>query len=232
MKTIKIPVLNTKGEKVGDLDLDPVIFDGKVKEPLMHQAIVSYLANQRKGLAAAKTRGDVSGGGAKPWRQKGTGRARVGSSRNPLWRGGGVAFGPKPHSFYKDFPKKMKAAALKSALNAKVKTENMIVLDALVLKSHKTAEFAEVLKNLKIEAQKVMLVVETLDKNLKLSSRNIEKVEITPVQTVNTYEALNCKKLIFTKDALTKIEARIKQSLGQRAVKNKLAPPQSGGETK
>lgn len=210
---MKLNVLDTKGEKKTSLDLDVSVFDGKIIEPLMHQAVVTYLANQRKGLAAAKTRGQVRGGGKKPWRQKGTGRARFGSSRNPVWRGGGVAFGPVPHSFNKNFPKKMKNLALKSALNAKLKDNEIVILHDLEVKTNKTKEFMAIIKALKLESVKLRFVVDTLDKKLKLSTRNIEKVYMVNANELCTYEALDCRHLIFTKKALDAVVGRIKKCL-------------------
>ncbi|MBU1122886.1 MAG: 50S ribosomal protein L4 [Candidatus Omnitrophica bacterium] len=210
---IIIPVLDTNGKKKDSIELDSLIFDGKVRDVLIHQAVVTYLANQRKGLASTKTKGKVRGGGAKPWRQKGTGRARVGSNRSPLWRGGGVTFGPLPRSYYKDFPKRMKVLALQSALNAKLKDNELIVLDDLVVKSHKTKDFLTIINNLKITDRKVRFVVEKIDDKVKLSLRNLGKVEIGEVNNLNTYQALNCKDLIFTKEAILKVEERIKKCL-------------------
>ena len=142
-ENLSLPVLSTQGKKVEQIELEKRVFDGKISEALIHQAVVTYLANQRKGLASAKTRGEVRGGGIKPWRQKGTGRARVGSIRSPLWRGGGVTFGPKPHSYYKDLPQKMKAMALKSALNAKLRDKEILILSDLKVVSHKTKDFSD-----------------------------------------------------------------------------------------
>lgn len=210
---IQISVLDVQGNKKETLDLDAFIFDGKIRESLMHQAVVAYLANHRRGLASTKTRGAVRGGGAKPWRQKGTGRARVGSNRSPLWRGGGVTFGPQPRSYYKNFPKKMKALALQSALNAKLKDNELIVLDKLEVKSHKTKDFVAIIKGLNLIDKKVRFIVEKLDNNVRLSSGNLEKVAIIEVENLNTYQALDCKDLIFTKEAILKIEERLKKCL-------------------
>lgn len=207
----KVEVLDLKGKKKESLDLDSKVFDGKVNKALMHQAVVTYLANQRKGLAKTKTKGEVSGGGRKPWRQKGTGRARVGSSRSPLWKGGGVTFGPRPHSFRKDLPKKMKVLALKSALNAKVKDKELLVLDTLEVSTHKTKDFAKIVKSLKLDKIKSRFIVEGMDNNLKLSCRNLEKVNLNSAVSLTTYEALDCKNIIFTKDALGKVTQRIKK---------------------
>lgn len=210
---MNIGVLNIQGKEVAKLELDSSVFDGKVKNSLMHQAVVTYLANQRHGLASTKTRGEVSGGGRKPWRQKGTGRARVGSIRSPLWRKGGTMFGPKPHSFRKDLPNRMKILALKSALNSKLNDKEMIVLDGLKINSPKTKEVFEIVKKLKINDLRTRFIVGNLDKNLKLSCRNLPNVDIDTAAGLNTYDALDCKKLIFTKDALEIVEARVKKWL-------------------
>ncbi|MFA5007767.1 MAG: 50S ribosomal protein L4 [Candidatus Omnitrophota bacterium] len=208
-----ISVLNTQGKEVAKLELDSLVFDGKVRDALMHQAVVTHLANQRMGLASTKTRGEVSGGGKKPWRQKGTGRARVGSIRSPLWRKGGITFGPKPHSFRKDLPQRMKILALKSALNSKFQDNEMVVLDSLKINSPKTKEVFEIVKKLKIDNLRIRFVVDSLDKNLKLSCRNLPNVEIDAAASLNTYYALDCKKLIFTKEALGIVQERVKKWL-------------------
>lgn len=208
-----ISIVNTQGKEVGKMDLDASVFDGRIKHDLMHQAVVTYLANQRHGLANTKTRGEVSGGGRKPWRQKGTGRARVGSTRSPLWRKGGITFGPKPHSFRKDFPQRMKAMALKSALNSKLNDKEIVVLNDLKIASNKTKDFSEIVKKLKIDDLRVRFIVQAIDSNLKLSSRNLPNVNTGLVKNLNTYEALDCKKIIFTKDALEEIQEKIKKWL-------------------
>ena len=208
-----LEVLNQKGKKVENLKLDKDIFDGKVNNTLMHQAIVVYLSNQRKGLASTKTRGEVRGGGRKPWRQKGTGRARVGSNRSPLWEGGGTTFGPKPHSFHKDMNRKMKGLALKSALNAKLKDNEIIVIDDIKLNSFKTRELFEILGILKLDKEKVKLVVGTIEVNLKMSLNNLEKVNLEKAVNLTTYGALDCKKLVFTKAAFELVEKRIRKWL-------------------
>ncbi|UCC95427.1 MAG: 50S ribosomal protein L4 [Candidatus Omnitrophota bacterium] len=207
----KISVSDTKGKEVEQLALDARIFDGKINEPLMHQAVVAYLANQRKGVASTKTKAKVRGGGRKPWRQKGTGRARVGSIRSPLWRGGGVTFGPHPRSYRKEFPKRMKVLALKSALNLKLRDKELVVLDELKADSHKTKKFLAIMKKLKLADMKVRFIVEKCGKNLLLASRNIQKVAVEPGHTLTTYEALDCQKIVFTKDALIKTQERIKK---------------------
>lgn len=207
-----IAVLNMNGKVVGDFGLDPFVFDGKVNQELLNQAVVAYLSNQRLGLASTKTRGEVSGGGRKPWRQKGTGRARVGSTRSPLWRKGGILFGPKPHSFYKTLPKKMRLGSLKSALNSKVNDNEILVLDALEVDSGKTKDFFKVLKNLKLNGQRLCFVAETSE-TLKRAHKNIPNISLDEAADLNAYTALNCKKIIFTKAALEKIQERIKKCL-------------------
>ncbi|MDD5583549.1 MAG: 50S ribosomal protein L4 [Candidatus Omnitrophica bacterium] len=208
-KNLSLTMLNIKGKEVESVELSPLVFDGIVNDALMRQAVVAYLANQRKGLANTKTRGEVRGGGRKPWRQKGTGNARVGSNRSPLWRKGGITFGPRPHSFYKDLPKRMKAYALKSALNAKLKDNEIMVLDALAINSPKTKEFFAIVENLQLANLPSRFVMEQWSDNIKLSSRNIDKVSTGLAKDLTTYSVLNCKKLVFTKDSLKEVEARL-----------------------
>lgn len=210
---LTLKIVNTHGKAVNDYTLDSFVFDGQVNQTLMHQAIVAYLANQRKGLANTKTRGEVSGGGVKPWRQKGTGRARVGSNRSPLWRHGGVTFGPKPHSFYKELPKKMRVLAFKSALNAKHKANQIIILDDLKLDSHKTKGFFKILQNLGIDNTKAHFILEGIDNNVKRASANIANVSLARAQDAHTVELLNCKQLVVTKTALRTMEERVKKCL-------------------
>ncbi|MCM8831456.1 MAG: 50S ribosomal protein L4 [Candidatus Omnitrophica bacterium] len=208
-KNLQLPVLNTEGKEIDTITLNKTVFDGKVNMELLHQAVVTYLSNKRAGLASTKTRAEVKGSGRKPWRQKGTGRARVGSIRSPLWRKGGIVFGPKPHSFRKLLPQKMKIGALKSALNAKLLDNEILILDNILLNVPKTKEFFKILKNLKLTNLSLKFVVPKVDLNLRLASRNIPKIEILQAQNLNTYDALNCKKIIFTKEALAIVENRI-----------------------
>lgn len=211
--SLSLPVLNTQGKEVEQIELEKRVFDGKISEALIHQAVVAYLANQRKGLASTKTRGEVRGGGIKPWRQKGTGRARVGSIRSPLWRGGGVTFGPKPHSYYKDLPQKMKTMALKSALNAKLRDKEILIISDLKLASHKTKDFFKIAKNLKLDLVKVRVVVDKLESNLKLATGNMKKVLLAKASDVHATEIIDCKRLVLTKNALRDVEERIKKCL-------------------
>lgn len=211
--SLTMDVLNLKGKAVDTIVLDPFVFDGRVSHELLHQAVASYLSNQRLGLACTKTRGEVSGGGRKPWRQKGTGRARVGSTRSPLWRKGGITFGPKPHSFYKDLPKKMRAGALKSALNSKMRDNEMVILDNLEVSTGKTKDFFKILKDLKLDGQRLRFVVDSPADTIKRAHRNIKGVDVDAAGDLNAYTALDCKKIIFTKAALEKLQERVKKCL-------------------
>jgi large subunit ribosomal protein L4 len=187
-----------------------------VNKDVLHQAVVAFRANQRRGLAATKTRGEVSGGGRKPWKQKGTGRARVGSTRSPLWRHGGVIFGPHPRDFSYSLPKKIKNLALRSALNVKVNENNFMVLDNFKLAGAKTKEAVAILKNLKIELNhkkdrlQILILLDKIDKNIKLALRNISFSEFNLAKDVNAYEVLSARKILITKDGLRQLTERIK----------------------
>ena len=216
---MKLSVYNQEGKPVNEVELDTSIFDGKVNQALLYQAVLMYRANKRKGLAATKTRGEVSGGGKKPWRQKGTGRARVGSSRNPVWIKGGVAHGPHPHSFAYTLPRKIKIAALKSGLNAKLKDDSLLLLDSLKLEAPKTKAAVLILKNLDSKKKavfankKILMVSSELDKNLELSFRNINNLTLTTAKGLNTLDILKAQKMIITTDALSALVARIKNQI-------------------
>ncbi|MFH1518988.1 MAG: 50S ribosomal protein L4 [Candidatus Omnitrophota bacterium] len=211
--SLSLPVLNLQGKEIERAELAKRVFDGKVSEALIHQAVVTYLANQRKGLASSKTRGEVSGGGKKPWRQKGTGRARVGSIRSPIWRGGGITFGPKPRSYYRNLPQKMRTLALKSALNAKFRDQEILILSDLKVDSHKTKEFYKIVKSLSLYGVKVRLVVEKIEPNLKLATNNIKKVLLARACDIHATEVVDCKRLVLTKNALREIENRVTRCL-------------------
>lgn len=200
----KIDVLNMEGKKVGDMELAEGIFAVDVNEDVLHDVVVNYLANQRQGTQSTKTRSEVRGGGKKPWKQKGTGRARQGSIRAPQWIKGGVALGPKPRSYKYTLNKKVKRLALKSALTTKVQENNIIVLDKLALDEVKTKVMAKVLENLKVE--KALIVIASKDANVQLSTRNIPNVKTALVNTINTYDLLKYTTLIVTKEAVEKIE--------------------------
>ncbi len=209
---VKLEVLNNEGKKLEEINLDTTVFDGKVNIPLMHQAVVCYLANQRKGLASTRTKGEVRGGGRKPWRQKGTGRARVGSIRSPLWRGGGVVFGPKPRDYYKKFPRRMKVMALKSALNAKFKDKEILVVEDIFSDAKKTKDVDKVLSALGLRKGKICLVVDRIMPQIKRVIRNIPGVILEKAAELNTYRVLDCSKLVFvTGSTLKAVEERIKK---------------------
>ncbi|MDI3481386.1 MAG: large subunit ribosomal protein [Tepidanaerobacteraceae bacterium] len=201
----KAALYNTKGEQVGEIELSDDIFGVKVRPDIMHRAVVNFLANQRQGTASTLTRGEVSGGGRKPWRQKGTGRARHGSIRSPLWRKGGIVFGPKPRSYSFALPKKLKRYALKSALSSKYVDNELIILDSLKMDSPKTKIMVEILKNIKAD-KKSLIVLPDKDENVEKSARNLPGIKTTQVNTLNVYDILNHENLIITKEAVEKME--------------------------
>lgn len=199
-----VTVFNTQGEQVGTHELDDNIFAIEVNEPVMHMAVVQYLANQRQGTKSVKTRAEVRGGGRKPWRQKGTGRARQGSIRSPQWRGGGVVFAPKPRDFSFKLNKKVKRLALKSALTTKLNEEKIIVLENLMLDSIKTKQMTQILSNL--NTHNALIVLDGDSKNAVLSARNIPHVKTAAVNTINTYDILKFDRFVITKDAVEKLQ--------------------------
>ena len=201
----KVALYNTDGKVVGDIELNDNVFGAEVRADIMHEVVVNYLANQRQGTQSTKTRTEVSGGGIKPWRQKGTGRARQGSIRAPQWVGGGVALGPKPRDYRYALNKKVRRLALKSALSSKVAEENIIVLEGLKLDEIKTSAMAKILSNLGV-TEKALIVLPENDKNIVLSARNIKGVDTTFVGAINTYEVLGHTKCIIVKDAVAKLE--------------------------
>ena len=199
-----VSVYNIEGKEVGKIDLDDAVFGVEINENLVHMVVVSQLANNRQGTQSAKTRSEVSGGGRKPWRQKGTGHARQGSTRAPQWTGGGVVFAPKPRDYSFKMNKKEKKLALLSALTSKVVDNKIIVLDAFELAEIKTKKFAEVMSNLKVE--KALVVVEGENKNVVLSGRNIPSVKVSATNEINTYDVLKYDTLVVTKAAVEKLE--------------------------
>ena len=199
-----VNVLNREGSPVGEIELNDNIFMSQINVPVMHQAVRVYLNSQRRGTHAVKNRAAVSGGGKKPWRQKGTGRASFGSSRNPVWRGGGVAFGPTVRSHDITMPKKMRRAALLSALSSKLAEGKVIVLDELSFDAPKTKEFARVMNN--IDAANALVVLAADNGEAALSARNIPGIEAVRPDGLNTYNVLYHDKLVLTKDALAAFE--------------------------
>jgi large subunit ribosomal protein L4 len=200
----KVTVYNMKGSEVGSLELNDAVFGVDVNEHLVHMAVVQQLANNRQGTQKAKTRAEVSGGGRKPWRQKGTGRARQGSTRSPQWTHGGVVFAPTPRDYTFKLNKKEKRAALKSALTAKVNDQKFIVLDELKLDAIKTKEFQTVLNNLKVEG--ALVVLNDNDQNVILSARNIPAVKTTQINSLNVFDVLKYQNVVTTKAAVASIE--------------------------
>ena len=199
-----VSVYNIEGKEVGTIELNDAVFGVEVNEHLVHMAVVQQLANNRQGTQKAKTRSEVSGGGRKPWRQKGTGHARQGSTRSPQWTGGGVVFAPKPRDYSFKMNKKEKRAALCSALSSKVAESQIIVLDEFKLDEIKTKKFVEVMNNLK--ASKALVVLEGENKNVVLSGRNIPTVKVTATNEINTYDVLKYETLVVTKAAVEKLE--------------------------
>ena len=200
----KVSVYNMEGKEVGKIDLNDAIFGVEINEHLVHMAVVQQLANNRQGTQKAKTRAEVSGGGRKPWRQKGTGHARQGSTRSPQWTGGGVVFAPTPRDYSFKLNKKEKRAALKSALTSKVQDSKLIVVDELKFDEIKTKNFVEVMNNLKV--QKGLVVIAENDANVVMSARNVADVDTTLVNTINVYDVMKAKTVVLTKDAVAKIE--------------------------
>ena len=201
----KVTMLNRAGEAAGEIELNDDIFGIEINEFAVHEVIKNYLANQRQGTQSAKTRGEVRGGGRKPFRQKGTGRGRQGSSTSPNHVGGGVVFAPKPRDYSYSVPKKVKRLALKSALTSKVKENEIIVLDSLSFEAPKTKEMIKVLENVKA-AKKALIVTSEKDENVVRSASNIPGVRTTIVSAMNTYEIVNATSFIVTKDAVEKIQ--------------------------
>ncbi len=201
----KIDVYDINGKKVKELELNEAVFGIEPNEAVVHSVLVKFLANQRQGTQNTKTRSEVSGGGKKPWRQKGTGRARQGSIRAPQWIKGGIALGPKPRSYKYTVNKKERALAIKSVLSAKVLENELVVVDNMPLKEIKTKEMVKALNNLKVEG-KALIMLPTKNENIQKSARNIEGVKTTLVETINVYDLLKYNKLVVTEDTVKKLE--------------------------
>ena len=199
-----VALYDITGKVIGDIELSENVFGQPVNEPVLHQVVVAHLANCRQGTQSAKTRSEVSGGGKKPYRQKGTGRARQGSTRAPQWTHGGVVFAPKPRDYSQKVNAKVRRIALKSALSAKVADSELIVFDALNIEAPKTKEMVKVLKA--VDVDKALIVLPDKDETVERAAANIPGVKTTLVGTLNTYEVLKYKKLILTKDSVAKIE--------------------------
>jgi large subunit ribosomal protein L4 len=201
----RVALYNTEGEQVGEIDLNESVFGVPVHQAVLHDAVVAYLANQRQGTHDTKTRAEVRGGGRKPWRQKGTGRARHGSRRSPIWRGGGTVFGPHPRDYAVRLPRKVRRLAMKSALSSKVESGNIVVLDDLKLEQPKTKDMVRILEKLKVEP-KALVVTASQDENVIKSARNIAGVKPTTAGFLNVYDLMAHETLVITKDAVSRVE--------------------------
>jgi len=203
-------ILDKSGKRVDTIKINEKVLAQRINQDLLHKAIVMSLANKRAGTASTKTRSDCRGGGRKPWRQKGTGRARAGTIRSPLWRGGGVTFGPHPRDFSSSLPKKMKNKALVQAIVLKINEKNLIILDDLKIEAPKTKEAAALLKKLKVTDKDTLLVTKSLDETIKKSARNLPKLELANVKDLNAYSILKNTKVILTKEAFLKVKKIVK----------------------
>ncbi|MFH1965658.1 MAG: 50S ribosomal protein L4 [Acidobacteriota bacterium] len=201
----KVDVRNLKNKVVEKLELSEDVFEYEASETLVWEAVTAFLAAQRKGTHSTRGKSDVRGGGCKPWRQKGTGRARVGSIRSPLWAGGGTVHGPSPRNYTTAFPKKKRRGAVKLVLTDKLKDQKLLVVDDFTLKSHRTSDFITILKQMELTG-KILLVDSRENRNLYLSSRNLPGVKMVPSDGVNIYDLLNCEKVIFSKDAIVELQ--------------------------
>jgi len=202
---MKTALIDIKGKKIKDIDLKKEIFEANINEPLVHQLVKAELNSMRQGTSSSKTRAEVRGGGAKPWRQKGTGRARAGSTRSPLWKGGGVTFGPSPRDYTQKMPAKMRKNALRSVFSAKAKEKEIMILDKLDIKEPKTKQAQEILGNLKIK-KKSTILIDKPNESVEKSFRNISKVNVLDVGQLNAYDILDNEVLILTKDSLARLE--------------------------
>lgn len=204
-----LDVINQNGEKVDTIELDDGIFNAEIRETLVQQVVVWQLANRRQGSAATKTRSDVRGGGKKPWRQKGTGRARAGTNRSPIWTGGGTIFGPHPRSYSFSLTKKVRRAALRSVLSSKLQANQLTVVDKIELDAPKTKLFLETMKALGLEAAKTVFITADRDETLRRSSRNLYRVLVLPTEGMNVYDLLRFERVVLLRDAVPKIHERL-----------------------
>ncbi|MCR1898667.1 50S ribosomal protein L4 [Irregularibacter muris] len=201
----KVDLLNMGGQQVGEIELSDSVFGIEVNEAVLHQVVKAQLANRRQGTQSAKTRAEVRGGGRKPWRQKGTGRARHGSIRSPLWTKGGVVFAPKPRDYSQAVPKKVKRLAMKSALSSKVADNEIVVLDELAMENPKTKEMLAILNNINA-GEKALIVLPGKNEVIEKSARNLPNIKSTLVNTLNVYDILRYDKLVITKEAVSLVE--------------------------
>jgi large subunit ribosomal protein L4 len=204
-----IPIFDIKGKEVERLALDKGLFNGEVNKEVLYQAVVMYNSNQRHGTAATKTRGDVSGGGKKPFRQKGTGRARAGSTRSPLWRHGGTTFGPQPRDFHRELPKKVKRLAFLSSINSKLNDEKVLGIKAIEISEAKTKKFKAIVDALKLTG-KSLFVLDVIDPKVRIASRNLQEISVKNYRDFNTIDVLKCDNMVISKAAISKLPERLK----------------------
>lgn len=205
----RLDVINQKGEKVDTIELDDRIFGTDIREHLIQRVVVWQLAKRRQGTASTRTRGEVRGGGKKPWRQKGTGRARAGSNRSPVWTGGGTVFGPHPRSYAFSLPKKVRRAALRSVLTSKLMENRLTVVDKIELDEPKTKLFLETCKNMGVDGEKTLIVTPDKDEQLVRSSRNLYRYLVMPLEGLNVYDLLRYQRLVLLREAVPKIHERL-----------------------
>lgn len=201
----QVKLVSQTGEKKGTLDIKDEIFSAKIRSDIIHSGIVAYLNNKRRGTSSTKTKAEVRGGGRKPWRQKGTGRARVGSIRSPLWKGGGVTFGPKPRDYEKTLTKKVKQFAIKSALSARFSENKIIFVDFIKFDTPRTKDFIEMLNKLNVK-NKVLIIVKEKDANILKASNNLKNVKVITANRINSYDIMGSNTVILTKDTVSFIE--------------------------
>lgn len=212
-KRIVLPLVDMDAKVVEELELDPHVFDAKVNKKTLYQAIVGYRAHKRVGAASTKTRGEVRGGGKKPWRQKGTGRARHGSIRSPLWRHGGVVFGPHPRDFGpSSIPQAIRSEALRSSLNAKIGSGDFLLIEKIHLLHPKTKDFVKFLRSLKVEGESILCVIDAITENIKRSTRNIPRLHTMDSSSLNAYDVMNNKKILMCRDSLKNLTKRLKNA--------------------
>jgi large subunit ribosomal protein L4 len=200
-------VLNTLAEKIGEIELNDSLFNVEINTGILHEVVCMQRANRRSGNACTKTRGEVSGGGAKPWKQKGTGRARAGSNRSPVWRGGGTVFGPKPRDYSYSLPKKVKRLALRMALSARNQEGNLVIVDQIEIPEIKTKIFTKIMNNFSFD--ECLIVTEGVDEKINLSARNAIGFKVLPVAGLNVYDILKYSKLMLLQSSLAKLEERL-----------------------
>ncbi len=206
---VELNVYDSNLKSVGKIAVKDEIFSAEVNEALLHEDVIHYLAERRSGNACSKNRSEVKGGGSKPWKQKGTGRARHGNRNSPLWVGGGTVFGPKPRSYGYSFPKKKKWGAVKSALSDKVNEESIVIVDSLEVAAPRTKELVKILDGLKLKGKKVLFLVDEISTNLELSARNMKKVSVMRPMQVRSYNVLHADTVVFTKETIENFQRQL-----------------------